>query len=171
MAHSRALTAITNPTTNSYRRLVPGYEAPIYIAWSKANRSANVRIPVYHKGANEEKRKRAEFRTPDPSANPYLAFSAIMGAGLDGIKKKMDPGSPINEDIYKLTPEKKRSYGVKELPTSLFESLDSLKSDSSFLDGIFSKDMVEMIIELGSANAKAVSARPHPYEFYLYFDI
>jgi len=171
LSHSRALTAITNPTTNSYRRLVPGYEAPIYIAWSKANRSANVRIPVYHKGANEEKRKRAEFRTPDPSANPYLAFSAMMAAGLDGIKKKMDPGSPINEDIYKLTPEKKKSYGVKELPTSLFESLEALESDSSFLDGIFSKDMVEMIIELGSANAKAVAARPHPYEFYLYFDI
>ena len=87
------------------------------------------------------------------------------------IKKKIDPGSPINEDIYKLTPEKKKSYGVKELPTSLLESLESLESDSSFLDGIFSKDMVDMIVELGMANYKAVSARPHPYEFYLYFDI
>jgi len=171
MAHSRALTAITNPTTNSYRRLVPGYEAPIYIAWSKANRSANVRIPVYHKGANEEKRKRAEFRTPDPSANPYLAMSAILAAGLDGIKKKIDPGSPVNEDIYHLTPEKKKAYGVKSLPTSLFEALESLQSDSAFLDGIFSKDMVDMIIDLGYQNAKAVAARPVPYEYYLYFDI
>jgi len=171
LSHSRALTAITNPTTNSYRRLVPGYEAPIYIAWSKANRSANVRIPVYHKGASEEKRKRAEFRTPDPSANPYLAFSAILAAGLDGIKRKIDPGSPVNEDIYHLTPEKKKEYGVKSLPTSLFESLEALESDSSFLDGIFSKDMVDMVIELGSASAKAVAARPVPYEFYLYFDI
>lgn len=171
LTHSRALTAITNPTTNSYRRLVPGYEAPIYIAWSKANRSANVRIPVYHKGASEEKRKRAEFRTPDPSANPYLAFSAILAAGLDGIKKKIDPGSPVNEDIYHLTPEKKKAFGVKNLPTSLFESLEALESDSSFLDGIFPKDMVEMIIELGTSNAKAVAARPVPYEYYLYFDI
>ena len=171
LAHSRALTAITNPTTNSYRRLVPGYEAPIYIAWSKANRSANVRIPVYHKGASEEKRKRAEFRTPDPSANPYLAFSAILAAGLDGIKKKIDPGSPVNEDIYHLTPEKKKAFGVKSLPTSLFESLEALQSDSSFLDGIFTKDMVDMIIDLGTQSAKAVAARPVPYEYYLYFDI
>lgn len=171
LSHSRALTAITNPTTNSYRRLVPGYEAPIYIAWSKANRSANVRIPVYHKGASEEKRKRAEFRTPDPSANPYLAFSAILAAGLDGIKKKIDPGSPVNEDIYHLTPEKKKAYGVKSLPTSLFEALEALQSDSSFLDGIFGKDMVDMIIDLGTQSAKAVAARPVPYEYYLYFDI
>ena len=116
LSHSRALTAITNPTTNSYRRLVPGYEAPVYIAWSKANRSANVRIPVYHKGASEEKRKRAEFRTPDPSANPYLAFAAISAAGLDGIKKKIDPGNPVNEDIYKLTPEKRRSLRRQGAP-------------------------------------------------------
>ncbi len=171
LEHSRALTAITNPTTNSYRRLVPGYEAPVYIAWSKANRSANVRIPVYHKGAAEEKRKRAEFRTPDPSANPYLALAAIFAAGLDGIKNKLDPGSPVNEDIYKLTPEKRRSLGVKELPGSLLESIESLKSDSKFLNGIFSDDLVETIIDLGMSSHKAVSARPHPYEFYLYFDI
>jgi glutamine synthetase len=171
LAHSRALTAITNPTTNSYRRLVPGYEAPVYIAWSKANRSANVRIPVYHKGRSEEKRKRAEFRTPDPSANPYLAFAAIAAAGLDGIKKKLDPGDPVNEDIYKLTPEKRRELGVRELPGSLLEAIESLQSDSSFLDGIYSKDMVETMMDLELANYKAVSARPHPYEFYLYFDI
>ena len=171
LTHSRALTAITNPTTNSYRRLVPGYEAPVYIAWSKANRSANVRIPVYHKGASEEKRKRAEFRTPDPSANPYLAFAAICAAGLDGIKKKLDPGNPVNEDIYKLTPEKRRSLGVKELPGSLLESIESLKSDSNFLNGVFSEDLIETVIDLGMTSYKQVSARPHPYEFYLYFDI
>ena len=94
-----------------------------------------------------------------------------MAAGLDGIKKKLDPGNPVNEDIYHLTPEKKKAFGVKNLPTSLFESLEALQSDSSFLDGIFSKDMVDMIIELGTANAKAVAARPVPYEYYLYFDI
>jgi len=171
LSHSRALTAITNPTTNSYRRLVPGYEAPVFIAWSKANRSANVRIPVYHKGKAEMKRKRAEFRTPDPSANPYLAFAAIFAAGLDGIKKKLDPGDPVNEDIYKLTAEKRKAYGVGELPRSLQESLDSLKSDSSFLHGVFSEDMIETIIDLETEAYRAVAARPVPIEFYLYFDI
>jgi glutamine synthetase len=171
LEHSRALTAITNPTTNSYRRLVPGYEAPVFIAWSKANRSANVRIPVYYKGKAEAKRKRAEFRTPDPSCNPYLAFSAILAAGLDGIKKKLDPGDPADEDIYKLTPEKRKELGVAELPGSLLESVEALKSDSKFLEDIFSKDLLETMTELELSNYRAVSARPHPYEFYLYFDL
>jgi glutamine synthetase len=169
MEHSRALTAITNPTTNSYHRLVPGYEAPVYIAWSKANRSANVRIPVYEKGS--EGSKRVEFRTPDPSCNPYLAMAAIAAAGLDGIKKKADPGDPVDQDIYTLTPERRHELKVGELPGSLKEAIECLESDSTFLDGIFPKDLVDVVKELEMENYRAVSARPHPYEFYIYFDL
>ncbi len=168
MEHSRALTAVVDPTTNSYHRLVPGYEAPVYIAWSKMNRSANVRIPSYEKGS--EGAKRVEFRTPDPSCNPYLAFAAITAAGLDGIKKKTEPGDPVDEDIYKLTVEKRRDMKVGELPGSLKEAVESLESDSSFLEDIFPKDLVEMVIQLEMEAYRAVAARPHPYEFYLYFD-
>ena len=169
MEHSRALTAIVDPTTNSYHRLVPGFEAPVYIAWSKMNRSANVRIPSYEKGS--EGAKRVEFRTPDPSCNPYLAFAAIAAAGLDGMKKKTDPGDPVDEDIYKLTAERRRELKVGELPGSLKEAVESLRSDDSFLDGIFPKDLVEMMAELEMESYRAVAARPHPYEFYMYFDL
>jgi glutamine synthetase len=169
MAHSRALTAIVDPTTNSYHRLVPGYEAPVYIAWSKSNRSANVRIPAYEKGS--EGSKRVEFRTPDPSCNPYLAFAAITAAGLDGIRKKIEPGDPVDEDIYKLTAEKRRELGIGELPGSLKEAVECLKSDSAFLEGIFTNDLLDVMMELEMEDYRAVSARPHPYEFYLYFDI
>jgi glutamine synthetase len=169
MDHSRALTAIVDPTTNSYHRLVPGYEAPVYIAWSKMNRSANVRIPSYEKGS--EGAKRVEFRTPDPSCNPYLAFAAIAAAGLDGMRKKTEPGDPVDEDIYKLTPERRRALKVGELPGSLKEAVDSLASDSAFLDGIFTKDLVEMMMELEMEAYRSVAARPHPYEFYMYFDL
>ena len=169
MALSRALCAIVDPTTNSYHRLVPGYEAPVYIAWSKMNRSANVRIPSYEKGS--EGAKRIEFRTPDPSCNPYLAFSAIAAAGLDGIRKKTDPGDPVDEDIYKLTPQRRKDLKVGELPGSLKEAVESLQSDSSFLDGIFPKDLVEVMVELEMEAYRAVAARPHPYEFYMYFDL
>ena len=169
MEHSRALCAIVNPTTNSYHRLVPGYEAPVYIAWSKMNRSANVRIPAYEKGS--EGAKRVEFRTPDPSCNPYLAFAAITAAGLDGIRRQTDPGDPVDQDIYKLTPEKRRELKVGELPGSLKEAVESLKSDDGFLDGIFPRDLVEVMIELEMESYRSVAARPHPYEFYLYFDL
>ncbi len=169
MEHSRALCAIVTPTTNSYHRLVPGYEAPVYIAWSKMNRSANVRIPAYEKGS--EAGKRVEFRTPDPSCNPYLASAAITAAGLDGMRKKADPGDPVDEDIYGLTAEKRRELKVDELPGSLKEAVESLRSDSSFLDGIFPSDLVEVMVELEMEAYRAVSARPHPYEFYLYFDL
>lgn len=169
MSHSRALCAIVDPTTNSYHRLVPGYEAPVYIAWSKMNRSANVRIPSYEKGS--EGAKRVEFRTPDPSCNPYLAFAAITAAGLDGMQKKMDPGDPVDEDIYKLTPEKRRDLKVGELPGSLKEAVESLESDSAFLEGVFPRDLVEMMTELEMEAYRAVAARPHPYEFYMYFDL
>lgn len=171
LEHSRALTAITNPTTNSYRRLVPGYEAPVFIAWSKANRSANVRIPVYEKGAENAARKRVEFRTPDPSCNPYLCFAAIMSAGLDGVRKKIDPGDPVDENIYHLTPERRRQLGIRELPGSLKEAVECLKSDSEFLKPVFSDELIETIIENDLRDHVQVSARTHPYEFYLYFDI
>ncbi len=169
MEHSRALCAVVAPTTNSYHRLVPGYEAPVYIAWSKMNRSANVRIPAYEKGS--EGAKRVEFRTPDPSCNPYLAFAAITAAGLDGLRKKTDPGEPVDEDIYKLTPERRRNLKVGELPGSLKEAVESLQSDSAFLDGIFPRDLVEVMTELEMEAYRSVAARPHPYEFYMYFDL
>jgi glutamine synthetase len=171
MEHSRALCAIVAPTVNSYRRLVPGYEAPVFIAWSRSNRSANIRIPVYHKGPGGAAKKRIEFRTPDPSCNPYLCFAAMMAAGLDGIKKKIDMGDPVDEDIYKLTPEKRRQLGVRELPGSLREALEELESDNEFLRPIFTKELIDTIIENGLREYTQVAARPHPYEFYLYFDI
>jgi glutamine synthetase len=171
LEHSRALCAIVTPTTNSYRRLVPGYEAPVYVAWSRRNRSANVRIPVYEKGKEAEGPKRAEFRTPDTSCNPYLAFAAIACAGLDGIKKKTDPGNPVDEDIYKLTPARRKELSVGELPGSVAESIDSLRSDSEFLKGVFTSDLIETIIDIGMQGHRMISARPHPYEFYLYFDL
>jgi len=169
MEHSQALCAVVCPTTNSYHRLVPGYEAPVYIAWSKMNRSANVRIPAYEKGS--EGTKRVEFRTPDPSCNPYLACAAITAAGLGGMRKKTDPGDPVDEDIYNLTTEKRRDLKVGELPGSLKEAVESLESDSSFLDGIFPKDLIDVMMKLEMEAYRAVSARPHPYEFYLYFDL
>jgi len=171
MEHSRSLAAIVAPTTNSYRRLVPGYEAPVYIAWSRRNRSANVRIPVYHKGPKGAKDKRIEFRTPDPSCNPYLSFAAIIAAGLDGIKKKTDIGDPIDEDIYKLTPERRKQLGIRELPGSLKEACEEIEGDQEYLKPIFTQDAIDKIIELGMKDHAEVSMRPHPYEFHLYFDI
>lgn len=170
MEHSRALTCITNPTTNSYRRLVPGYEAPVYIAWSRRNRSANVRVPVYEKGPGSAARKRLEFRTPDPSCNPYLAFAAMVCAGLDGIKKKIDIGSPVDENIYHLSAERRGQLGIKELPGSLKEAADALASDHDFLKPVFPQDLIDMIIENARKDHSEVSMRPHPYEFQLYFD-
>jgi glutamine synthetase len=170
LEHSRALCCVVAPTTNSYRRLVAGYEAPVYVAWSKGNRSANVRIPVYEKGNLSEGTKRVEFRTPDPSCNPYLAFAAMACAGLDGIKRKIDPGNPVDEDIYKLTPERRRELSIQELPSSLTESIECLRNDSDFLKEVFTNDVIEAMIERCLAGEKMVAARPHPYEFYLYFD-
>ncbi|MEM3398913.1 MAG: type I glutamate--ammonia ligase [Nitrososphaerota archaeon] len=171
LEHSRALAAIVAPTTNSYRRLVPGYEAPIYIAWSKSNRSANIRVPAYHRGRNNSSFKRIEFRTPDSSANPYLSFAAILAAGLDGVKRKIDPGDPVDEDIYKLTSERRRELGIKELPVSLKDAVESLESDREFLKPIMTDDIIDTIIELEMNYFIEVNSKPHPYEFYLYFDV
>lgn len=129
LEHARAITAITCPTVNSYKRLVPGFEAPIYIMWSRRNRSALARVPLYFKGPEFASAKRAEVRSVDPSCNPYLAYSCILMAGLDGVKKKVDPGDPVDEDVYSLSAERKRALGIRELPTTLREALDEMKSD------------------------------------------
>jgi glutamine synthetase len=172
MEHSRSLAAIVAPTTNSYKRLVPGYEAPVYVAWSRANRSANVRVPVYFRGCKAaHDGKRVEFRPPDPACNPYLAFAAQVAAGLDGIKRKVDPGDPVDENIYHLSPERRRQLGIRELPGSLKEALEELKADHDYLKGIFSEDLLETFIELKEEEYKQQSLRPTPYEFYLYLDI
>ncbi|RLI44331.1 type I glutamate--ammonia ligase [Candidatus Bathyarchaeota archaeon] len=129
LEHAKAITAIGCSTVNSYKRLVPGFEAPIYIMWSRRNRSALVRVPVYFKGPKFASAKRAEFRSVDPSCNPYLAYSCILMAGLDGVAKKIDPGDPVDEDVYELTVERRRALGIKELPTTLKDALDEMKSD------------------------------------------
>ncbi len=169
--HARALSAITNPTTNSYHRLVPGYEAPVYMAWSGSNRSAIVRIPKHFKGKGYAPLKRLEFRAPDPSANPYLVFSAVLAAGLDGIKKKKDPGDAVHEDIFKMTKAERVKRGIGVLPSSLGEAIDELESDRKFLSPIFTADVIDVIVELEKRDQREVLIRPHPYEFDLYFDV
>ncbi|MGC9099609.1 MAG: hypothetical protein ACP5HW_03650 [Candidatus Micrarchaeia archaeon] len=156
-------------STNSYKRLVPGFEAPIFIAWSKGNRSANIRIPVYFK--SKPTAKRVEFRTPDPSCNHYFAFAAMLLAGLDGIKKKIDPGDPVDENIYKLSLERRKELGVEELPRNLFEATESLRSDNEYLKPLFESELIEWFIKSESSDHIAVEGRPTPHEFYLYFDL
>ncbi|EQD45031.1 glutamine synthetase, type I [mine drainage metagenome] len=169
LAHARALCAITNPTTNSYRRLVPGYEAPVFIAWSKANRSANVRVPFYHRGRPAA--KRLEYRTPDSAANIYLTEAALALAGLDGIRRKIEPPPPVDQDIYKLTPARRKELGVRELPGSLGEALDCLASDHEFLAPAFSDSVLETYREIKREEQLQLNLRPHPYEFYRYLDV
>jgi glutamine synthetase len=169
--HAKALSAICNPTTNSYHRLVPGYEAPAYIAWSGSNRSAIIRVPQHFKGEKYAHLKRLEFRAPDPSSNPYLVFSSVLAAGLDGIKKKLEPGDQVHEDIFKMTKEERKKRGIGILPSNLGEALDELESDRKFLNPIFSNDVLDKIIELERKDQREIAIRPHPHEFYLYFDV
>jgi glutamine synthetase len=169
--HARALVAICNPTTNSYHRLVPGYEAPAYIAWSGSNRSAIIRVPQHFKGEKYSYLKRLEFRAPDPASNPYLVFSAVLAAGLDGIKKKTDPGEQVREDIFKMTKTERKERGIVNVPSNLGEALDALESDRKFLNPIFTNDVIDKIIELERRDQREISIRPHPHEFYLYFDV
>src|SRR5881397_868031 len=169
LKHAPAILAFAAPTTNSYRRLVPGYEAPINLVYSQRNRSACVRIPLYFKNPEA---KRLEFRTPDPSCNPYLAFSAMLQAGLDGIKNKIEPPEPMDKDLYDLPPDEKAH--VKQVPGSLEEVLDSLEGDHQWLleGGVFTQDVIDTWIEYKRKNElDAVRLRPHPYEFALYFDL
>jgi glutamine synthetase len=169
LKHARALSAIIAPTTNSYKRLVPGYEAPVNLAYSRRNRSAACRIPMY---SASPKAKRVEFRPPDPSANPYLAFAAMLMAGLDGIINKIDPGEPLDKDIYDLSPEEMKA--VPSMPASLEEALNCLEEDHAFLlkGDVFTEELIETWIGYKRKNeADAVRLRPHPYEFSLYYDI
>lgn len=169
LAHAQSLCAIIAPTTNSYKRLVPGYEAPVNIAYSQRNRSACVRIPVYSKS---EKAKRVEFRTPDPSCNPYLAFSALMMAGLDGIQNRIHPGDPLDRDLYDLEPEELAD--IESTPVSLGDALDALEDDHEYLlkGDVFTQDVLDVWIDYKRENeVDAVNMRPHPYEFFLYHDI
>ncbi len=169
LAHAPALLALCAPTTNSYRRLVPGFEAPVNLVYSKANRSASVRIPMY---SSNPKTKRIEFRPPDPSANPYLAFAALLLAGLDGIERKLDPGAPMDVDLYEL--EETQAREVKQVPGSLDGALDALERDHAFLlkGDVFTTDVLETWIELKrKKDVDPVRLRPHPYEFYLYYDV
>jgi len=169
LTHAPALLAFAAPTTNSYRRLVPGYEAPINLVYSQRNRSACVRIPVYFKTPAA---KRLEFRSPDPSCNPYLSFAAMLQAGLDGVKNKIEPPDPIDKDLYDLPPEE--AVQVKQVPGSLEEVLDALEADHQFLleGGVFTQDVIDTWIEFKRKNElDQVRLRPHPWEFALYFDI
>jgi glutamine synthetase len=169
LKHARALCAFTNPTTNSYKRLVPGFEAPVNLAYSSRNRSAAVRIPMY---STSPKAKRIEFRTPDPSCNGYLAFSAILMAVIDGIQNKIDPGDPLDKNIYNLPPEELAE--IPSAPGSLDEALEALKADQEFLlkGDVFTQDAIDMWIEYKIENeVNDVKLRPHPHEFYLYYDI
>jgi len=168
LKHARALNAFCNPGTNSYRRLVPGFEAPINLAYSSRNRSASIRIPMY---SPSPKSKRIEVRFPDPSANGYLAFSAMLMAGLDGIQNKIDPGDPLDKDIYGLSPEELSK--VPSAAGSLEEALDALKNDHEFLlkGDVFTKDVIETWMEYKKEKeADPVRIRPVPHEFNLYFD-
>jgi len=169
LKHAPALAAIMAPTTNSYKRLVPGYEAPVNLAYSRRNRSAAVRIPMY---SSSPKAKRLEFRPPDPSCNPYLCFSALLMAGLDGIENRIPPGEPLDRDIYDLSPEELKN--VPSLPGSLEDALDALEEDHEFLlkGEVFTEDVIRTWIEYKRKNeVDAVRMRPHPYEFQLYYDI
>jgi glutamine synthetase len=169
LKHAPALAAITNPTTNSYKRLTPGFEAPVLLAYSSRNRSAGIRIPMY---SPSPKAKRIEVRFPDPGANPYLAFSAMLMAGLDGIENKINPGEPAEKDLYDL--EAKEAAKIRTMPGSLDDALNNLEKDHKFLlkGGVFTEDLIEAWI--GYKRSKEVDPmrlRPHPFEFFLYYDL
>jgi glutamine synthetase len=167
--HAPSLLAFTNPTVNSYKRLVPGYEAPINLVYSQRNRSACVRIPIT---GNNPKAKRIEFRCPDSSGNPYLAFAAMMMAGLDGVKNKIEPHAPVDKDLYELPPEEAKS--IPQAPTSLAAVVDRLEEDHEYLTagGVFTEDLIETWIRIKRDDEIApINVRPHPYEFELYYDV
>ncbi len=169
LKHADALCAFTNPTTNSYKRLVPGYEAPVNLAYSSRNRSAAIRIPLY---SASPAAKRVEVRFPDPSCNPYLAFSAMLMAGLDGIQNRIDPGDPMDKNLYDLPPEELAA--VPTVPSSLAGALEALEKDHEFLlkGDVFTEDVIQTWIEYKRVNEDdALRLRPHPYEFFLYYDI
>jgi glutamine synthetase len=168
LKHAKALCAICSPTTNSYKRLVPGFEAPVNLAYSASNRSAAVRIPTF---SQSPKAKRIEYRPPDPSANPYLCYTALLMAGLDGVVNKIKPGEPLDKNMYELPPEELAK--VPQVPSSLGEALDLLEDDHAFLlkGDVFTKDFLEMWVSHKRKEVDALRLRPHPYEFFLYYDL
>ncbi len=169
LKHAPSLCAFTNPTTNSYKRLVPGYEAPVNLAYSRRNRSASIRIPLY---SASPRAKRLEFRCPDPSSNPYLAFSAILMAALDGIQNKIDPGDPLDKDIYDLEPQELAK--VPKTPGSLREALNNLSNDNAYMlrGDVFTPDVIDTWINYKMVKeVEAIDLRPHPWEFVMYYDI
>jgi glutamine synthetase len=169
LKHAPALAALCNPTTNSYKRLVPGFEAPVNLAYSSRNRSASIRIPMY---SPSPKAKRIEFRSPDPSCNPYIAFAAMLMAGLDGIENRIDPGDPLDKDIYGLSPEELKD--IPKMPGSLEEALQCLSKDREFLlkGDVFTEDVIDMWIDYKmDKEVNQIRLRPTPLEFALYFDI
>jgi glutamine synthetase len=168
LKHAASLAAFVAPTVNSYHRLVPGFEAPVYTAWSRGNRSAILRVPVNEK--NTPKSKRIEFRAPDPSSNPYLAFSATVAAGLDGIKRKTEPGDPVNENIYQMSESSRKALGIKTLPRTLQDSIDALKNDNGYLKPFFCSDLIETYIEL-KLEEIAFATGSKERQFMLYYDI
>ena len=169
LKHAPSLLAFTNPTTNSYRRLVPGYEAPVNLVYSQRNRSACCRIPIT---GTSPKAKRLEFRVPDPSCNPYLAFAAMLMAGLDGVRNKIEPPTPVDKDLYELAPDELAA--VPQVPGSLEIVLDELERDNDYLleGGVFTPDVIETWVDYKrTSEVDAIRLRPHPYEFNLYYDI
>ncbi|MGH3153599.1 MAG: type I glutamate--ammonia ligase, partial [Streptosporangiaceae bacterium] len=168
LKHAPSLLAFTNPTTNSYHRLVPGFEAPVNLVYSQRNRSACARIPIT--GTNP-KAKRVEFRVPDPSCNPSLAFAAMLMAGLDGIKNKIEPPEPVDKDLYELPPDE--AAAIPQVPGSLDAVLDNLESDHAYLTegGVFTEDLIETWLEFKrTAELDELRLRPHPHEFEMYYD-
>ena len=166
--HADALLALCAPTTNSYKRLVPGFEAPVNLVYSQRNRSAAARIPVYNK---KPEAKRVEFRSPDPTCNPYLAFAAMLMAGVDGIVNRIDPGDPLDVDLYDLTPE--QAAKVQQVPGSLEEVLDALEEDHDFLlaGDVFTPDLIETWLDYKRREeVNEMRLRPHPFEFMLYYN-
>jgi glutamine synthetase len=169
LKHAAAVLAFAAPTTNSYHRLVPGYEAPVNLVYSSRNRSAAIRIPQYSQAPAA---KRLEFRCPDPTANPYLAFAAMLLAGLDGVQNKIEPHDPVDKDIYDLPPAELE--GLPSVPGSLTEALDALRDDHEFLlqGGVFTEELIEAWIDYKITHeVDPIRLRPHPYEFHLYYDM
>jgi glutamine synthetase len=168
LKHAKALCAICSPTTNSFKRLVPGYEAPVNLAYSARNRSAAIRIPTY---SENPKTRRIEYRPPDPAANPYLCFASLLLAGLDGVLNKIEPGEPMDKNMYELPPEELAK--VPQVPSSLGEALDLLEKDHAFLlkGDVFTTDFLEMWVAAKRKEVDALRLRPHPYEFHLYYDV
>jgi glutamine synthetase len=168
LEHARALSAIVSPTVNSYRRLIPGYEAPVYLAWSRSNRSAVVRVPGYYKGV--EKAKRMEYRAPDPSCNPYLAFAAMLMAGMDGIRRKISPGDSVDENLYHMGADRRKEKAVRELPRSLDEALDALEGDNNFLRPVFGKELIDTYVNMKRDECRVMASYPNPIEIHHYLD-